>query len=208
VAGDMAMGLHIVAMNGDVAEVRRMVAAGAELRVQDANGETPLQVSVRLGHHQVAEVLRELERTLRDAGTLGWELLNCPWGGRILLAQCGVARIHQQGLYSSSSRQGRLKNNRRCCWALPNKLRALPIQYVVCKPAACWWTRRAVLPPVRGWGNLKRHLGLPEREVGSGTGGRVELSLHVGTSDHTSGPSLQLSHTNRGMGLWAGLRRR
>jgi hypothetical protein len=38
---------------------------GAQVDAQTANGATPLQLSIRLGHHQAAQALRELERTAR-----------------------------------------------------------------------------------------------------------------------------------------------
>jgi hypothetical protein len=39
---------------------------GAQVDVQDAHGdETPLQASIRLGHHQAAQLLRQLERAAR-----------------------------------------------------------------------------------------------------------------------------------------------
>jgi hypothetical protein len=42
-----------------------LVELGAQLDAQTAYGQTALQVSIRLGHHQAAQLLRELERTAR-----------------------------------------------------------------------------------------------------------------------------------------------
>jgi hypothetical protein len=42
--------------------------------VQNVFHETPLQASVRMGHHQVAQVLRELERTARAQQAAAREL--------------------------------------------------------------------------------------------------------------------------------------
>jgi hypothetical protein len=80
--------------------------------VRTAGGETALQMSVRHGHHQLAEVLRELERTVRDSGTFGVGAPQLPvGGGRILLAHLwGGAHSPALGLGTF--------------------LRALPIQYV------------------------------------------------------------------------------
>ena len=55
--------LHCAAGEGQVETVKALAQLGAELVVQNHLGETALQGSVRHGHHQVAEVLRELERT-------------------------------------------------------------------------------------------------------------------------------------------------
>ena len=38
---------------------------GADIAARMVTGETPLQVSIRSGHHQAARVLRELESTAR-----------------------------------------------------------------------------------------------------------------------------------------------
>jgi hypothetical protein len=42
-----------------------LVELGADIGALNGRGETPLQVSIRGGHHQVARVLRELERSAR-----------------------------------------------------------------------------------------------------------------------------------------------
>jgi hypothetical protein len=42
-----------------------LVQLGAQLDAPAANGETPLKTSIRMGHHQAAEVLRGLERAAR-----------------------------------------------------------------------------------------------------------------------------------------------
>jgi ankyrin repeat protein len=45
--------------------VTTLVELGADIGALNGRGETPLQVSIRGGHHQVARVLRELERSAR-----------------------------------------------------------------------------------------------------------------------------------------------
>ena len=45
--------------------VEALAEAGADIVALNGGGETPLQVSIRHGHHQVARVLRELERSAR-----------------------------------------------------------------------------------------------------------------------------------------------
>ena len=42
-----------------------MVQLGADIAARTDDGETPLKTSIRTGHHQVAQVLRELESTAR-----------------------------------------------------------------------------------------------------------------------------------------------
>jgi hypothetical protein len=63
--------LHHAAAKGHVEEgdgcgmIKVLVKMGAELGAQTAAGEAALPVSIRMGHHQAAQVLRELERTAR-----------------------------------------------------------------------------------------------------------------------------------------------
>jgi hypothetical protein len=42
-----------------------LVELGADIGALNEWRETPLQLSIRYGHHQVAQVLRELERSAR-----------------------------------------------------------------------------------------------------------------------------------------------
>ena len=49
-------------IDGHVEAVRVLAECGANIHAQTNDGTTPLQLSLRHGHHQVAEVLRELER--------------------------------------------------------------------------------------------------------------------------------------------------
>ena len=42
-----------------------LVEFGVDIGALNGSGETPLQVSIRTGHHHVARVLRELERSAR-----------------------------------------------------------------------------------------------------------------------------------------------
>jgi hypothetical protein len=45
--------------------VTALVELGADIGALTNSGETPLQVSIRRGHYQVSQVLRELERSAR-----------------------------------------------------------------------------------------------------------------------------------------------
>jgi hypothetical protein len=53
------------ANSGHVEAIKALVQLGAQLDAQTATGHTPLQLSVQVGQHQAADVLRELERTAR-----------------------------------------------------------------------------------------------------------------------------------------------
>ena len=62
-AGSTAM--HVAAVYGQVEAIKALEQLGAQLDAQAANEDTPLKISIRAGHHQAAQVLRELERTAR-----------------------------------------------------------------------------------------------------------------------------------------------
>ncbi len=53
----MATELHFAAQAGDVLEVKRLVGSGADVNVQDANGNTPLKYASAEPHPQVLRVL-------------------------------------------------------------------------------------------------------------------------------------------------------
>jgi uncharacterized protein len=53
-------GLHAAAANGDVAEIERLIAAGENPNLQDANSRTPLIVAVFRRHHAAAQALLRL----------------------------------------------------------------------------------------------------------------------------------------------------
>jgi ankyrin repeat protein len=57
--------LHYAAFNGRVEAIKVLEQLGAQIDVQSAQGQTPLKLSILAGHHQAAQVLRELERTAR-----------------------------------------------------------------------------------------------------------------------------------------------
>jgi ankyrin repeat protein len=58
--GDMAMHLHTAAGRGDVAEVRRMVSAGADVNEQSELGWGPLHYAAVQGHVETVKVLAQL----------------------------------------------------------------------------------------------------------------------------------------------------
>ena len=68
--GDMAMDLCEAANRGDVAEVRRMVAAGADVHEQGELGWGPLHLAAARGHVETVKTLVELGARLgvRTAG--------------------------------------------------------------------------------------------------------------------------------------------
>ena len=53
-------GLHAAAWAGDVAEIRRLAAAGASLETTDGNGRTPLHVAAFASHDAAVKALAEL----------------------------------------------------------------------------------------------------------------------------------------------------
>ena len=64
--------LHSAAADGDVGEVRRLLAAGADPRITNREGHTPLRVAVLLGHDDICRVLADqheahVERLLDQA---------------------------------------------------------------------------------------------------------------------------------------------
>ena len=49
--------LHGAVVSGDVREARRLLAAGADPRIPNRDGKTPLQVAVILGHTDLCQAL-------------------------------------------------------------------------------------------------------------------------------------------------------
>ena len=65
--GDMAMNLHEAAGDGDVAEVRQLMAAGAEVDEKGEHGMTPLHWAATEGHVETVRVLVEEMGADKDA---------------------------------------------------------------------------------------------------------------------------------------------
>lgn len=61
--------LHGAVVNNDVQEVRRLLAAGADPRIANREGRTPLQVAMLLGHPALYPLLSQdhVERLLDQA---------------------------------------------------------------------------------------------------------------------------------------------
>ena len=64
--------LHSAVISGDIAEVRRLLAAGANPRIANREGHTALRVAVLLGLHDICQVLADprdehVERMLDQA---------------------------------------------------------------------------------------------------------------------------------------------
>jgi ankyrin repeat protein len=65
--------LHAAANNGHAEAVTALAQLGADIAAR-MNAETPLQLSIKMGHHQVAQVLREFESTARAQQAAAKEL--------------------------------------------------------------------------------------------------------------------------------------
>lgn len=50
--------LHGAVVSGDLDEVRRLLAAGADPRIANRDGRTPLHAAALLGHAHIEELLR------------------------------------------------------------------------------------------------------------------------------------------------------
>jgi ankyrin repeat protein len=50
--------LHGAVVSGDVDEVRRLLAAGADPRIANRDGKTPVHAAALLGHAQIEALLR------------------------------------------------------------------------------------------------------------------------------------------------------
>ena len=54
--------LHGAVVSGDLDEVRRLLAAGADPRIPNRDGRTPLQAAALLGHSHIEQLLRGTAR--------------------------------------------------------------------------------------------------------------------------------------------------
>jgi ankyrin repeat protein len=51
--------LHGAVVSGDLREVRRLLAAGADPRIANRDGKTPVQAAAILGYAKIQDVLRK-----------------------------------------------------------------------------------------------------------------------------------------------------
>jgi hypothetical protein len=75
--GDMSMDLYEAAGSGDVTEVRRLVAAGADVNKQDEDGMRPLHVAATTGHVETVKTLVELGADKNAQDAFGLTPLHC-----------------------------------------------------------------------------------------------------------------------------------
>ena len=76
----MATDLHFAAQAGDVSEVKRLVAAGADVNIQDENGNTPLKYASAEPHPEVLSTLISLGATPHLADRRGFTPIHCVAG--------------------------------------------------------------------------------------------------------------------------------
>ena len=76
----MPTDLHFAAQRGDAEEVRRLVAAGANVNAQDKNGNTPLKYASAEPHPEVLRVLILLGATPGLADHRGFTPIHCVAG--------------------------------------------------------------------------------------------------------------------------------
>jgi ankyrin repeat protein len=76
----MATDLHFAAQAGDVAEVKRLVEAGADVNVLDENGNTPLKYASAEPHPQVLRALIALGASPHISDRRGFTPIHCVAG--------------------------------------------------------------------------------------------------------------------------------
>jgi ankyrin repeat protein len=76
----MATDLHFAAQAGDVSEVKRLVAAGADVNVQDENGNTPLKYASAEPHPEVLRTLIALGASPHMSDRRGFTPIHCVAG--------------------------------------------------------------------------------------------------------------------------------
>ena len=76
----MSTDLHFAAQAGDVSEVERLVAAGADVNIQDENGNTPLKYASAEPHPEVLSTLISLGANPHLADRRGFTPIHCVAG--------------------------------------------------------------------------------------------------------------------------------
>ena len=57
--------LHGAVVSGDLREVKRLLAAGADPRIANRDGKTPVQAAELLGHAKIQDVLQKVKPVRR-----------------------------------------------------------------------------------------------------------------------------------------------
>lgn len=57
--------LHIAVMSGNIAEVERLLAAGADPTIANRDGQTPADVAMILDHRSISDLLLERAADLK-----------------------------------------------------------------------------------------------------------------------------------------------
>ena len=66
--GGAEVPLHAAAARGDVAEIQRLLQAGADINEADADGDTAIHLAAMNGHHQAVQLLVQVRGPGRGEG--------------------------------------------------------------------------------------------------------------------------------------------